>query len=141
MEHITFKEIFASLAYHNAEYTLIKTLIWLLIAVASIYVFYFVFRKILYNSKKSTEKIKSDTRLPLALLWSVVAFMILFSILFTILLYYANFNSIDWGNYKLYLAFFNNQTLSLFPYLICFLAVIIYYYFKRQLFNKNLKSY
>jgi uncharacterized membrane protein len=140
MEHITFKEIFASLAYHSAEYTLIKTFIWLLIAVISTYVFYFIFSKVLYNSKKSKQKIKTDTRLPLALLWSVVSFMILFSILITVLLYYANFNSINWGNHELYLVFFNNQTLSLFPYLICFLAVIIYYYFKRQKFKNNIKT-
>lgn len=139
MEHITFKEIFASLAYYSAEYTLIKTFIWLLIATSAIYIFYFAYSKLLYNSKKSKDKIKTDTRLPLALLWSVVTFMVLFSILLTVLLYYVNFNSIDWGNYKLYLAFFKNQTNSLFPYLVCYFAVIIFYYFKNRKFKKNLK--
>ena len=139
MEHITFKEIFASLAYYNAKHTLIKTLIWLLIATVSIYIFYFLFSKVLYNSKKLKDKIKTDTRLPLALLWSAVSFMILFSILLAVLLYYVNFYSIK-HNYELYLIYLKNQKHSLFPYLVCYLAVIIYYYFKKQKFNKNLKS-
>ena len=140
MEHINLKEIFASLTYYSVEHTLIKTFIWLLIAIASIYIFYFALSRLLYNSKKLKEKIKTDTRLPLALLWSVVTFLILFSILLAVLLYYVNFYSVDWSNYKLYLAFIKNQTQSLFPYLVCYFTIVLYYYFQRQKFNKKSKT-
>lgn len=140
MEHITFKEIFASLTYHSAEFTMVKTFIWLLIAIVTVYLFYFLYSKLLFRTKKTKDKIKSDIRLRLSFLWAIVSFMVLFSILLTILLYYIDFNSIDWSDYKTYLAFFKNQSHSLFPYIICYIAVIIFYYFKNLKFKKNLKS-
>jgi ABC-type Fe3+ transport system permease subunit len=140
MEHITFKEIFASIAYYSAEFTLIKTFIWLLIAIVAVYLFYFGYSKTLFSSKKKKDRIKTDTRLPLALLWALVSFMVLFSILLTVLIYYVNFNSIAWANYKTYFAFFKNQTQTLFPYLTCYFGVIMFYFIKNLKFKKNLKS-
>jgi len=140
MEHITWKEIFTSLGYHSAEFTIIKTLIWLIIALVMIYLLYFLYSKILFRKKRGKELLVSDTRLSLSLLWAVVSFLVVFSILFTVLLYYIDFGVIDWSNYQVYLAFFKHQTYSLFPYIICYVAVILFYYFKRSKFKKNLNT-
>lgn len=140
MKNITLQEIFTSLTYHSAEFTLLKTLIWVLIAIITVFIFYFIYSKILFKTSKTKEVIKSDTRLSLSLLWAIVSFMVLFSILICILLYYIDFNSIDWTNYQTYLAFFKNQSYSLFPYIICYLGVIIFYYFRISKFKNKLKT-
>lgn len=141
MKHLTFKEIFASMAYYNAEFTLIKTLIWLLIAVIIIYLFYLIYSKFLFKTKKQKmDNYTSDIRLRLSLLWAIVSFMVVFAILIIVLLYYVNFDTINWGDYKIYLAFFKNQSQSFFPYLVTFISVIIYYYIKNSNFRKQIKS-
>lgn len=139
MEHLSFKEIFASLTYHSVEFTLIKTLLWLGIAAVLIYLFYFLFGKLLFR-KKGVSIMKTDIRLQLSMLWSIVAFMVLFSVLVALLFYYMDFSAINWSDYRIYLAFFKNQNLTLFPYLICFITVVLFYYFKNRTFSKNLKT-
>lgn len=141
MDKINLKELFASIKYHDVEYTLIKTFLLLLISVAVVTLFYFLFSKVMNTKKRVVGEINTDDHLKYAVLWSIIATLLAFTIIILVLFYLIDVERINWADYRTYLAFFKNQQTTLFPYLVSYLGLALFYFNRQLSFNRIIKTF
>ena len=126
-------ELFFSLDYQGAAYQIFKMLIFGVLSILITYLVFLVLSKILYK-----KKFHSDSRLPMALLWSIIGFLLVFSIYLGFLINFIGFDNIPWGDYKFYLGFY--KPMSIIHLEIVLLATIIFFYTSISKLTNSIKK-
>lgn len=116
--------IYFNATYSNFELTLISLLMFLLISGVLIFVIYFVLSKLLFRKSKQRKEIS----LKLTLLWSLLAFLILFNTYIFLFFFMVGVDNMNFTSGVLYL--------GLLPQIFIYLALIIYFFIKRHSLKK-----
>lgn len=133
MIKFTIKDLFASVDYISHGHITVKMLFFVMLMGLFIYLSYFIYSKLLYRKSD----LNTDQKLKYSLLWSFGTFIIIFTILVIILFYFVGFHSINWSDYRTYLAFFKDQGQSILPYLLTFILDIVFYIIKNSQLRKS----